>query len=1144
MAALRPIRWLHLSDLHLGCRGEELWWQVEQDFRASVRELGQRLGPPDLVLITGDVAHQGRAAEFKLMDRFLADLRGWLGGDPLILAVPGNHDLERPPGAAAVQYSFLGQYHRGADDPDVQLVQDELWRKRSSALIQPLFKSYQTWFKRTILKPLKARGVPIHTSHFPGDFSAEIRLDGTAPLLIVGLNSTWQQYKAGDFEGQLLLPAEQFLAALPRKPGANPLRTFDHGHRALLLMHHPPAWLSPRGRRLFFESIYPGDRFDVCLYGHQHHGRAEEIRLAGGPPQCYFQAPSLFGLEHYGTSREERAMGYAWGQLDGDGTVRVWPLRRVLRGGGQGAFVHDSEFPQDRDGVVVCGHRQATRAAAVPALDLTPYLQDLIDRTDHINISGIASTVKGALRHPIELYTPLSTREELSAPGALAGGGRVGLAELLPRYPRLLIEGQPGAGKTTFLRFVACMLARDRVGEPCPGGGPWRRRHLGLDSATPPRLPVLLRVSELVALLLAKDAPRHRGDNRLWLLDLLERCCEENEHPVPRAHWQRLLESGETLLLLDGLDEAADEALRQRIFDIFRDACKHWQAPVVVTSRPLQTAPLREMGFHLATIEPLGDPEIRTFLDHWVTALHTSESAKPGAEAERYAKALAAAIVDRPRVRRLATNPVMLTCLCVVHWNEGRLPEGRSRVYRAVLRWLIEQRRELREQAGYSDLFAKWAFARLALTMMTTPRGKLAILDLDAAAKAVAPLLAREEPGLSPQQLRHRARGWLEFECLWSGILELLPGRRVRFWHLTFQEFLAALELAWRGDGDDPEADWWPLVAGHLADAQWRETVELLPGTLLDEGGRGRVDRLLERVLALRGPSPDLATEARVAGVLGRLLQPLEVLKYRTHPELRATCEAALVRSLAIFTPEGAGQVPLADRLPAAEALGQGGDPRFEDGRDNFLAVPPVPGLRLGKYPVTVGEYQDFVEAGRGYEEPRYWSAEGWEQKEKESWQAPGDWESQLEHPSRPVVEVSWYEAEAYCRWLTVQRGEEVRLPTGAEWQAAATPPRGDYPWGSAPPDPERANFGGNVRHPTPVGLYPAGDGPYGHSDLAGNVWEWCSDSVGEGDRELRGGGWRHSAADLRSAVRFWRPAWYRNGFIGFRVAVASASTA
>src|SRR6185436_7499315 len=195
----------------------------------------------------------------------------------------------------------------------------------------------------------------------------------------------------------------------------------------------------------------------------------------------------------------------------------------------------------------------------------------------------------------------------------------------------------------------SCLLARDILEIDCPEGTSWGKRHLGLYSDKPP-LPVLLRISDLVPLLTREEARLLHDDRRL-LLVLLDAMCEGNEHPIPREAWSRRLEGGEAILLLDGLDEVADEGLRARIFEVFRDAAGHWKCPIVVTSRPIQTTALREMGFHLATVEPFGEAEIRTFIDHWVAALYVADSPETlSGEGERYRADLVRAICDLPRI--------------------------------------------------------------------------------------------------------------------------------------------------------------------------------------------------------------------------------------------------------------------------------------------------------------------------------------------------------------------------------------------------------------------------------------------------------------------------------------------------------------
>jgi formylglycine-generating enzyme required for sulfatase activity len=144
-------------------------------------------------------------------------------------------------------------------------------------------------------------------------------------------------------------------------------------------------------------------------------------------------------------------------------------------------------------------------------------------------------------------------------------------------------------------------------------------------------------------------------------------------------------------------------------------------------------------------------------------------------------------------------------------------------------------------------------------------------------------------------------------------------------------------------------------------------------------------------------------------------------------------------------------------------------------------------GFRIARYPVTVGQYKQFVDDD-GYMDRRWWEAGGFGQ-----FPAPDDWEQQVEYPSRPVVSVSWWEAMAYCAWA------RCRLPTEAEWERAA---RGTearrYPWGIDEPDAARTNYGGNMGHPTPVGIYPLDVTPDSVLDMGGNVWEWCLDGGAE----------------------------------------------
>ena len=148
-----------------------------------------------------------------------------------------------------------------------------------------------------------------------------------------------------------------------------------------------------------------------------------------------------------------------------------------------------------------------------------------------------------------------------------------------------------------------------------------------------------------------------------------------------------------------------------------------------------------------------------------------------------------------------------------------------------------------------------------------------------------------------------------------------------------------------------------------------------------------------------------------------------------------------------------------------------------------------------------------------------------------------------------PVIEVSWYGADAYCKWLSSKIGRYVHLPTEAQWEKAARgTDKRTYPWGNQEPNLSLANYGKNPKEALPmeVGSFPAGVSPYGVYDMAGSVWEWCSDwyrlyfGAGRSRRSklkvCRGGGWSSLPYHTRSSQRNAYEPTTRRSDLGFRV--------
>lgn len=194
-----------------------------------------------------------------------------------------------------------------------------------------------------------------------------------------------------------------------------------------------------------------------------------------------------------------------------------------------------------------------------------------------------------------------------------------------------------------------------------------------------------------------------------------------------------------------------------------------------------------------------------------------------------------------------------------------------------------------------------------------------------------------------------------------------------------------------------------------------------------------------------------------------------------------------------------------------------------------------VEAFAIARTPITNAQFAAFVAAG-GYDEPAWWTAEGWAARLKESWTEPRYWtDRDWGRAAYPVVGVAWHEALAYARWLSAQTGATITLPTEAQWQRAAQGDDGrEYPWGDRLPDDSLCNWNRDLDETSPVEAYPAGASPYGVLDMSGNVWEWClsawqdeddaDEMTGGNDRGakvLRGGAWSSdSSLSLRAANR------------------------
>ena len=710
-------------------------------------------------------------------------------------------------------------------------------------------------------------------------------------------------------------------------------------------------------------------------------------------------------------------------------------------------------------------------------------------------------------------------RLQMSDPEAGAGLGLrapLDLARAWARHRCLVVIGEPGAGKTTFLRYVAQRLARGGLEEENP------RAALGLGDDAPLATPVFVPLRALAA---SVDAVwTDAAPQACALGHALEHWAEHERVGFGERELAARCEAGEVALLLDGFDEIPDRAARDRVaaaLGAFAPCVGGCDGPwrVVLTTRPRAWREATRLGapFVEGTIRELDDEAVAAFTERWVRAVHGVPEGAAMGDAPGAADELAGrrrALDQDPQIRQMSRTPVLLTLLALVHHFHEGLPERRAELYDQAVEVVL---RRFRDHPRWKRRTVRDHLAAVAVHMMraATPDA----LRADEEREAVVELVARRVQGLPEDapaaqlraESRQEAEAFLREQVLHAGLLVVPDGRRCRFAHRTFMEYLAAWRLA-ELDEDARHA----VFTERLQHASWVETLRLIGGVLA-QGGSQRVGRLLAHLVG----DPKTGLEARAEGIAAAmgLLTDVEQFDVEARVLDPIRVEVGGMRRLL----EGA-QTPQDTRIGLALALGRVGDPRLGWADDvHFPLVPEGPywrggfddeaypdekptgqvyvsKFRIGRALVTWEQFHAFIDDG-GYDDAF------WPQGRPALRPVHATWH---ERRNLPVTEVDWREAAAYCRWLNRIRphsdGWVWRLPTEVEWEKAARgglelgdgrenpAPKRVFPWiGNDAPD--RCNGGdAKVGGPSPVGAFPGSHGPYGTWDQAGNVWEWCLD--------------------------------------------------
>jgi len=317
--------WLHFSDLHAGQKGtEERWGPIEDRLHEDLRRLYRKMSCAghagwDAVLFTGDIAFSGSDPDYAKVNTKLErlwELFGELGCDPVLIAIPGNHD-------AVQEQSVVAR----------NLIREELaelWSGENLAAVKKAFEDFGNWYSKWLELHKPPKSVSLRrVGRVPGDLAALFAKDGL-PVGMVGLNSAFVDIAKEppvDRMGSLVLDPLQTHEIWPQEWRKAP---------TIMLTHHPRQWL--RKEVNFAADIAPQTQFFLHCFGHMHEANQTSIRSGGAKPVRLAQAASLFGMERFGKGNVERIHGYSGGAVDWDGNaaprLRIWPrIARYPEGG-------------------------------------------------------------------------------------------------------------------------------------------------------------------------------------------------------------------------------------------------------------------------------------------------------------------------------------------------------------------------------------------------------------------------------------------------------------------------------------------------------------------------------------------------------------------------------------------------------------------------------------------------------------------------------------------------------------------------------------------------------------------------------------------------------------------------------------------
>jgi predicted NACHT family NTPase len=444
---------------------------------------------------------------------------------------------------------------------------------------------------------------------------------------------------------------------------------------------------------------------------------------------------------------------------------------------------------------------------------------------------------------------------------------RIPSLEAVERHDKLIILGKPGAGKTTFLKWLALQCNCGKFNQN--------------------RVPLFVTLKEF--------AETEGQPNLLnFIAKQLTECGIENGAEVG----ENILHEGRSIVLLDGLDEVKAQDHDRVLTTIRQTAEKFDASQFVITCRIAAKEYIFEQ-FTEVEVADFDDKQIAEFAHKW---FHLKDPIK----ADEFPKELTA----YPGLKELATNPLLLTLLCLVFESGGRFPANRAELYKEGLDVLLKKwdaKRNIKREEVYKqlslqrkeDLLSQVAYNAFERSDYFFKQGFVEDQIRD---------YIRNLPNASndPETLQLDSEGVLNSIAAQHGLLVERARGIYSFSHLTFQEYFTARWFKEKADGD------FGALICHVTDKQWREVFLLTVGMLKSSdklvlGMKQKIDEILAQDEKLQeflgwveGKSSCVETPYKPAAVRAYYLALDSTLDNALARALDNALDNALARALAL----------------------------------------------------------------------------------------------------------------------------------------------------------------------------------------------------------------------------------------------------